>query len=73
MEKMMVNGPAGKVEIKTRKKFLVVAEASVVIFWPTQGFSGRTFISPGFSTKRDINFCAHSAPLGVVGQVTETR
>ena len=73
MEKMKVNGPAGKVEIKTRKKFQLVTKASVVIFWPMPGFRRRTFISSGFSTERDINFCAHSTPLGVVGQVTETK
>ena len=43
-----------KVEIRTRKKFLAVDKAQVAIFWPTPGFSGRTFVSPGFSTEGTI-------------------
>ena len=38
----------GKVEIRTRKKFLAVGEACVAIFWPTPGFSGDRLSDPSF-------------------------
>ena len=38
---------AGKVQIRTRKKFLALSEACVSIFCPTPGFKGRTFVSSG--------------------------
>ena len=37
-----------KVEIRARKKFLVLGKTCMAIFWPTPGFTGKTFVSSGF-------------------------
>ena len=50
----------GKVEIRKRKKFLAVNEACMALFRPTPGFKMRTFVSSGFSTSGDLNFCVPS-------------
>lgn len=44
------------------KKFLTVGKACVVIFWPTPGFKGRTFVS--------CEFWVHSTPLQEASSIT---
>ena len=51
---------AGKVQIRTSRTFLAAWAAYMAIFWPTQGFKGRTFHSSGFSTEGTL-ICAYSA------------
>ena len=65
---MKVTGP----EIRTKKKFLAVDEACIVMLGPTPGFKsggggggggGGTFVSSGFSNEGDLNFYVPSTPL----------
>ena len=37
-----------------RKKFVVVGEACMSIFWPTPGFNGKTFYLSGFLTEKAL-------------------
>ena len=50
----------GRVEI--RKKFLAVSVACMAIYWPTPGFTGRTF-KLSVLTRQDFNFYVCNSPL----------
>ena len=55
----------GKVEIRTRKKFLAVGKACTAIFWPTPGFKIKPqkenschCVSSGFSTEGTLIYAS---------------
>ena len=55
----------GKVEIRTRKKFLAVGNAYVaVLFRPTLGFKREIFVSSGFSTEGNCASAPSVSPCG---------
>ena len=52
-----------KAEIRTRKKFLVVGEACMAIFWSTPGFTRENFSQLWVLNRGHLNFCVRSTPL----------
>ena len=56
---MQVTGPEGYK--LARKIFLAVSVACMAIYWPTQGFKGRTF-KLCVLNRGDFNFCVRSSP-----------
>ena len=62
----MMSEWTGKVEIRTRNKFLAVGKACVAIFRPTPDFKWRTLVSSAFYVE-GIFISASAVAVGTAG------